>query len=118
MYDKFESWMDGILDRGLPRGAKAIGFNVYEEQDLHWSMQLIATSTFEEDEDWMCDEVFTTGENLFSWQENANWERILEAAIRLVQAYLSKGKYAGLLKDYAGIGVGFVDGDVEIVYRK
>lgn len=117
MYDKFETWVNSVLVNGLPQKSKAIGFNLYEDCNLNWSIQMIATATFDE-EDWMCDEVFTTGENLFSWRENTNWEHILEQGINLVKEYLKNGKYADMLKGYDGVGIGFVDGDVEIVYKK
>lgn len=117
MYDRFETWVNRVLVNGLPPEARAIGFNLYEDADSGWSIQMIASASFDE-EDWMCDEVFTTGEDLFSWKENANWEHILKLGIDLVKQYLENGKYAALLKGYDGVGVGFADGDVEIVYKK
>lgn len=117
MYDRFETWVNRVLVNGLPPEARAIGFNLYEDADSGWSIQMIASASFDE-EDWMCDEVFTTGEDLFSWKENTNWEHILELGIDLVKQYLENGKYAALLKGYDGVGVGFADGDVEIVYKK
>ena len=38
--------------------------------------------------------------------------------IGLVNEYLSSGKYAGKLKEYQAIGIGFVDGDLQILYAR
>lgn len=62
MYDEFAKWLDRILDENMPLPGVAINFNIYEEVDLHWSIQLISSTYFdEEDEDWNCYEEFTTG---------------------------------------------------------
>ena len=38
--------------------------------------------------------------------------------IDLLNEYLSFGKYAGSLKKYQAIGIGFVDGDLHILYER
>lgn len=119
MYEEFEKWLNRILDENLPLEAVGINFNLYEETDSSWSIQLVATERFDpEDEDWVCDEVFTTGEDLYSWQQEDGWETILEFAKEWVQKYLEQGKYSESLKGYEGVGVGFVDGDVWVMHQK
>lgn len=119
MYEEFEKWLDKVLDKNLPFEAVGINFNLYEETDLHWSVQLVATKWFDpEDEDWVCDEVFTTGEDLYSWQQDTGWETVLELAKEWVDKYLEHGKHAADLKNYIAVGVGFVDGDVWVLYQK
>lgn len=119
MYREFANWIDKVLAIDLPEETVAIGFNLYEETDKHWSIQLVATDRFDmEDEDWVCDEVFTTGENLYSWQEKTNWESILEKAKMVLIRYLEEGMYAEKIKQFEGIGIGFVDGNIEIVFTK
>ena len=39
MYDEFAKWLDRILDENMPLPGVAINFNIYEEVDLHWSIQ-------------------------------------------------------------------------------
>ena len=79
MYDEFAKWLDRILDENMPLPGMAINFNIYEEVDLHWSIQLISSTYFdEEDEDWNCYEEFTTGEDLYEWQQGVGWEKILD----------------------------------------
>lgn len=36
----------------------------------------------------------------------------------MIKRYLAEGKYAGELKKYEAVAAGFVDGDVEILYRR
>ena len=119
MYEQFEEWLNSVLDTGLPQETIGVGFNIYEDCNMKWSIQLISTDSFdEEDEDWMCEEIFSTEENLFTWQSEDNWEMILQQAMHLASSYLDKGKYANALKQYKGIGIGFVDGDTEIIYKR
>ena len=59
MYIEFEKWLNNILEENMPIPGAAINFNLYEEADLYWSIQLICASYFdEEDEDWCCEEEF------------------------------------------------------------
>ncbi len=119
MYEKFEEWLNGILDRGLPNNTVGVGFNIYEENNKYWSIQIIATDVFTaDDDDWMCEEIFSSEENLFRWQSEEGWTGILKWVIHLVSTYLDSGKYGNMLREYKGIGVGFVDGDIEMVCRR
>ena len=36
----------------------------------------------------------------------------------ILRLYLEDGEYANILKSKEGIGIGFVDGDVEILFTK
>ncbi len=69
-------------------------------------------------EDTIPDEVFDTRDDLQSWVKKATWEEILEEVITKIKKYIETGKYAEQMKSYEGIGVGFVDGDITIVYQK
>ncbi len=119
MYIDFENWLNKVLDENFPIEGAAINFNIYEEVDMNWSIQLIGASYFdEEDEDWCCEEKFTTGENLFSWQQDTCWEEILHISCDMIRKYLMVGKYSEELKKYEAVAAGFVDGDVEIIYKR
>ena len=117
MCDKFSEWIDGVVD-GIPDNAAALNFNIYEESGDNWSVQLIASSYFDEDdEDWACDEVFTTGEDVFRWEENAKWSEILEKVKTLISDYLENGRKSAVLKQYEAVACGFVDGDIQVLYK-
>lgn len=114
MYEEFAKWLDAVLDENLPfEGAKGLCFNLYEEGDNEWSVQLVAAERFDmDDDDWACDEVFSTGENLFIWNEEASWEDIQSEASGWVMEYINYGKYVKELQSFEGLGIGFIDGDI------
>ncbi len=121
MYDRISSWLDDVLTQCVPEDVVAFGFNLYEDEDNNWSMEVVGTSRFDrEDDDWCCDEVtdFGTREKPLTWEQNATWDHILEEIVLSLKEYLTSGKHANVLKDKVGIGVGFVDGDIEIIYEK
>ena len=113
-----ENWIDSIFANSLPEEIIAIAFNLYEEGDNQWSVEMVGSGSFDaENPDWACDEVFYTRDNLQSWMQNAVWEEILQEVTDKIKKYLETGKYAEQIKSYAGVGVGFVDGDITIVYQ-
>lgn len=121
MFDKVSKWLDDVLETDIPKEVVAFGFNLYDDGNYNWSMELIGTSEFDvDDEDWLCNEVtdFNTRENPFQWTKEAEWEEIFDDVLCVLKEYLKRGKYVDVLKAKAGIGVGFVDGDVEILYAK
>lgn len=121
LFDEVSEWLDNVLEAEIPNEVIAFGFNLYDAGDYNWSMELIGTSEFDtDDEDWLCNEVtdFDTRDEPFQWSQNTEWEEILNHITGVLQEYLESGKYADILKAKSGIGVGFVDGDVEILYAK
>lgn len=121
MYNKVEDWLRGVLNQDIPEEVVAFCFNLYEDGDNAWSMELVGTERFEvDDEDWPCDEVtdFGTREDLLTWNKEAEWDVVLEEMSIVLKQYLENGEYANILKSKEGIGIGFVDGDVEILFTK
>ena len=119
MYNRVSEWIDGVLSDGVPDEAVAFCFNLYENEDYYWSMELIGAGRFDpDDQDWACDEVtdFNSRESLFTFQAECEWDEALQTMIDILKKYLNDGKYADLLKSREGVGVGFVDGDIEIIY--
>lgn len=113
-----EKWIDNLFENTIPDAVVAIAFNLYEDGENQWSIEMIGSNTFDiEDSDWACEEVFDTRDNILSWIQNATWEEILQETISKIQKYIGVGKYAERIKSYAGVGVGFVDGDITIVYK-
>lgn len=119
-YEDFSKWLEGNLEQ-LPSDVVAVNFNLYEGADQTYDIQLIGTDTFnEEDEDWACEEIFTTGENVFLLPKTnsiENWEDGLSFIRKMVEKYLENGKYANILKGLQAVGIGFVDGDIELLYQ-
>lgn len=121
MYNRVSEWLDVVLETDIPAEVVAFGFNLYEDIDHDWSMELIGTSKFDvDDEDWLCNEVtdLDTRENPLRWHRETGWEEILNDIVSALKEYLKNGKYADILKAKSGVGVGFVDGNIEILHVK
>lgn len=121
MNQNFSIWINRHLKKSLSQTIKAMNFNIYECKDSY-DVQLIGASMFDEsDDDWACEEVFTTGEDIFKISKikaGENWEDALEYIKIIIKGYILKGKYALVLTKYEAIGMGFVDGDIHILHRK
>jgi hypothetical protein len=119
LFDEFSRWTDRILLEYAGRAVAAYNFNLYEHEDA-FAIQLIGASRFDEsDSDWACDEVFSSGEDLFELPHSivsADWREGLRHATGLVEQYLERGKLAPRLKLSQAVGIGFVSGDLEIIY--
>ena len=51
----FFEWLDLILKNELNSEIKAINFNLYEDTDNKWSVELVGTFSFDKDnDDWTC----------------------------------------------------------------
>lgn len=121
LYEDFEKWLNSVFEKDIPNDVAALNFNIYEDTNSYWSIEVIGASSFDEDnDDWACDEVtdFQTIDNQFSWKEEADWEDILAKIVELLHKYLEVGYYSNKIRKVNGIGTGFVDGDIELVYVK
>lgn len=114
----FYNWLENALKK-LPSDVEVIHFNLYEDNDDKWSVELVGTSTFDENNsDWACNEVYTTRENPYVLTKKSDWKAIENLFTSFLLNYLERGKYAHILKECRGIGIGFVDGDLSIIYKK
>lgn len=122
MYQTVANWIDRLDLSNLPKEVVAFCFNLYDGCDgMNWSMELIGTDSYDpEDSDWACGEVSDFGSrgSQWSWVRNADWETVLAETVSSLKQYLEIGKYAHILKEKAAVAVGFVDGDLEILYSK
>ncbi len=115
MFATFVTWLNKQLKNGLGEGVIAVNFNLYEnaENDTLFDVQVVGCPSFDsQDEDWACHEIFSSGEDLFTFKSDS-WESAEEDFDKLLLAYLKSE--ASLLSDYAHIAFGFVDGDLHIV---
>ena len=122
VYVTFSNWIDKHLSNDLPNSVVAINFNLYEGSEETYDVQIIGSDSFDEDnDDWACGEIYTTGEDVFfvpRTKHIAEWEEGLSFITALVEKYLREGKYANKLKNYEAVGIGFVDGDITILHRQ
>ena len=117
--DSFFIWLDTILAVELPSEIRAINFNLYEDVQNKWSVELVGTSVFDESsEDWACCEVFTTRDHPYVIEQKNDWQAIEEMFKDWVSDYLHSGKYTDKLKQFEAVGLGFVDGDLAILFKR
>ena len=103
IYEEFARWLDDLLENNdMPEETKAFCFNLYEESDEDhiYGAQLIAAGEFDPDDkdgDWACEEVWTSGENIFtvdtSDEDDTGWNHALELFKEMAEEYMKNGKY-------------------------
>ena len=124
IYEAFVNWLDNILENNdMPNETVSFCFNLYEEstEDSVYAVQLVACEIFDENNpDWACEECWSSEEDIFCVELSDEAEKDWKAAQKLitswVEEYLGNGKYADILTSKP-VGIGFVDGDVEIIRR-
>ena len=121
LYHKVSKWLDSSLAQKIPDEVMAFCFNLYDDGNGRWSMELIGAGSFDlDDSDWPCEEVtdFMTRESPFVWNSSSKWDVVLNEMADVLKKYLQHGKYADLLKSKSGVGIGFVDGDIEVLFNR
>lgn len=115
----FFSWLDEILSQEFSKDTVAICFNLYEEEENKWAVELIGTDEFdEEDDDWACDEIIAFRDNLFYFEMDADWEEVWEKVNEIILKYFDNGTKAKKLLQYDAVATGFVDSELQILYKK
>lgn len=115
---KFFEWLDWVLSSKNIDKAVAFNFNIYEDGNNIWSLEFVCTSAFSAtDSDWACAELFATREHPFKITYSEPWQEVLAFFRKFVNSYLETGSLREVLKSKAGVGIGFVDGDLEILYQ-
>ena len=120
----FAQWLEDGIAQGVSDEVVAFCFNLNEpafESPAKFGVELIGAGSFDEaDPDWPCDEVWEPEPRMviippdFSGPE---WEECLARMKALVSRQLElDGPAAKQLKSSQGIGIGFVDGELEIVW--
>ncbi len=123
--DEFRRWLETGLDIDIPEDVKAYSFNLFEpafEEGVKFGVELIGASAFDPDDpDWACDEVWEPAQRQLSIPieySGDTWEVCLERMKALALAFLTSDcASARKLKSKAGVGMGFVGGDLEILWR-
>ena len=124
LYEAFVNWLDNILENNdLPDETVSFCFNLYEEsvEDSVYAVQLVACEAFDEnDPDWACEECWSSEEDIFcvelSDEAEKDWKAVQKLITGWAEEYLESGKYASILTSKP-VGIGFVDGDVEIIHK-
>ena len=115
-YASFEQWVDSSLSVELPDNIEAFCFNLYDDGNNSWSIEIIGSASFSKDDsDWACDEIFSTRENPLYFKSRRPWAYVLASRTQMLKRYLRNGKYASLLLSKKGVAIGFADGDLTLL---
>ena len=117
---QFFAWADEALAQPMPSNTVAYHFNLYEGTDsVH--VQIMGTNSFEGGEQyWPGDRTFSTGENVYYVpfeSAGAEWPEWLQSLKQLVSDYIASGRRSDVLRLSRGVGIGFVDGDMYVLWR-
>ncbi|MBR7746293.1 hypothetical protein [Undibacterium baiyunense] len=120
--EEFKQWIDSCFQQTIPNSVVAFSFNLFEvaeTNDVKFGIEMVGTASFDEDDsDWACDEVWgpevrqTPIPKLFSGDD---WEECLINVKSLLQSYIKS--HSGTEKFKQGVGIGFVDGEIEVLWQ-
>lgn len=122
--NEFESWLDRAIQSDIPASVRAFSFNLFEPafiEGVKFGVEIIGASQFDESNpDWACDEIWEPNErrlNIPLSFSGETWEECLLNTQLLIQNVLTADSAtARVLKSRDGIGVGFVDGDLSVLW--
>jgi len=117
---EFERWLDKSLKENIPTEVKAFSFNLYEPPG-GFGIEIIGAAYFDEnDPDWACDEIWEPkqrGIEIPIEFSGNSWEECLKKMESIARQYLQQGQERNILLASEGVGIGFVDGDISIIYK-
>ncbi|WP_026600692.1 hypothetical protein [Methylomonas sp. 11b] len=122
---QFFEWADRSLSQPMPEATVAFHFNLYEgETSVH--VQLMGTASFHagevpERDYWPGTETFTTGEEIFEIPfsvAGSEWQEWVTTSKTMIAEYIANGARSKVLRSSLGVGIGFVDGDMHVLWQK
>lgn len=121
-FDKnIADWIRDSLNQNIPKSVKALNFNLSELGFgfKSFEVDLIGSSYFDKnDEDWACDEVWSSPKKSLIMPDDfaSNWQDCLIKTKELLTHFI---KIVDIDKDHVvAVGIGFVDGEINIVYER
>lgn len=118
-YDSFANWIDEEVAKCDLHKVIAFNFNLSENDIDKWSVTLIGTRVYREnDSDWIQSVSFNTYDNPYIIEYNGNHEVVSDMFIKAILKYIENGTLREKLKSRAAIGISYLDKDVKILYRK
>lgn len=116
----FSDWVSDVLI-DIPDETLAFVFNIYEEDDAYL-VDITGTASFNsEDESWTENINWDSGEELFIIPKEkfeGDWEEIHDSIAEALETLIElDGELADTLCDSDAVAVGFIDGDLEIIWQ-
>lgn len=118
---EFDHWLTKSLNEPIPPEVKAFSFNLFEPASGGFGIEIIGAPDFDEDDpDWACNEIWAPKQRQLEIPikySGSKWRECLAKMTEAVCQYLEKGDKRAVLTNSIGIGIGFVDGDLNIVWK-
>ena len=119
-FTSFSAWLDSALSVSIPANVVGFRFNLYEHEDSY-QIQIVGVDRFERGNAiGESDPIFFTPEEfLFPITKlpgDEDWRRGLDEAIAYINCYLASCEKADTLRASQGVGCGFVDGDLHVLW--
>ncbi|MYN02918.1 hypothetical protein GTP41_12485 [Pseudoduganella sp. DS3] len=120
--DEFSEWVMLAVGSGVPTEVCAFCFNLYDRSDDGlFSVELIGVDEFDADDgDWACSEVWAPVNSRIEIPlafSGNDWRSCLDEMADLLNQLLASGSAAAqILKSRQAIAVGFVDGDLDVLW--
>ena len=123
--EEFENWLASAFAVDVPDTVVAYSFNIFEidSSDAKYGIELIGAGEFDADDmDWACDEAWVPNPRALCIPlafANGEWEACLVSAKQLVQRSLGSASHASTkIKTAEAVAIGFVDGDLELIWQR
>jgi shikimate kinase len=120
----FKAWLAEGLERPIPTSVKAFSFNLFEypeTPECKFGIEIVGTSSFDaNDSDWACDEIWEPSVRTIEiprTYSGSHWEECLGKTKALITTCLSTMPEGYILKSRLGIGIGFVDGELDVIWQ-
>ena len=114
--EKFEKWLAPYLAKG--KGYIAYNFNLYEFDDEKnaFGAELVAATSYDpDDDDWACDTVYSSGDDLFEFSAE-NWQTAQIEFLTWVAAFIAENGTTPFGDKVEFITAGFIDGNLHVIY--
>ncbi len=113
----FEAWVKPYVLKG--KGYIAYNFNLYEfDEENEFGAELVASTAYDpDDDDWACETVYSSGDDLFEFTANG-WESALCEFLKMASDFIAKEGVAIFGDKVEYITAGFIDGNLEVLYSQ
>lgn len=122
--EEFDEWLTSVLDTELPSTVVAFSFNLFEQETLEakYGIELVGADRFDpDDSDWACGEAWMANPRSISIPRtfaDKGWQECLADTKRLLVNSLEKSSVSATkLKEKRVVAIGFVDGDLELIWQ-
>jgi hypothetical protein len=123
--EKLYTWLASALAQEVPQSVVAFSFNLFELEsaDAKYGIELVGADEFDpDDSDWACGDSWVAGPRSISIPHafaNGGWDDCLRDAKRLLSKILGESSAAATkLKEAKAVAIGFVDGDLELIWQR